>query len=320
MGAIVAFNQEKISEEIPLRNKNIISDNIAILGVGSVGSILAEELVRTKSVRNLTLIDFDIVNQHNLKNSAYKDCHVGMLKVEALKEKLEEKFSTGINIFTINSKYKNDIILNDFKYIDCRDEHCREGQKELIHKLYIRGHDSLIVDAREKEYKYIVNAKSNHSVCTDKNTIYKLIRAYISKVKTKSILFEVHNSIYSISYTNEKLQVGKELFLNDELNVEDSQEEITNVHVDKLVLSKNMNKFIQDYDENLSTLVVRDLKKPTDEFSIIPYTNDKTISSARLQYEINMLLGEFEDFFHQHKIASVCENNCLILFPDYPAC
>ena len=62
---------------------------IHIIGCGSVGSTLAENLARC-GVTKMTLWDFDQVENHNIVNQMFRQQDVGKLKVEALKDILME--------------------------------------------------------------------------------------------------------------------------------------------------------------------------------------------------------------------------------------
>lgn len=62
---------------------------IHIIGCGSVGSTLAENLVRC-GVTNITLWDFDVVESHNICNQMFREKDIGKPKVEVLKEILLE--------------------------------------------------------------------------------------------------------------------------------------------------------------------------------------------------------------------------------------
>ena len=64
---------------------------IHIVGCGSVGSTIAENLARC-GISKMTLWDFDKVESHNIVNQMFTQQQVGMLKVDALKDIL-----TGIN-------------------------------------------------------------------------------------------------------------------------------------------------------------------------------------------------------------------------------
>ncbi|MCL2284893.1 MAG: ThiF family adenylyltransferase [Firmicutes bacterium] len=66
-----------------------VTERIHIIGCGSVGSTVAELLVRF-GLTKLTLYDFDIVEPKNLANQMYRQEHVGMVKVEALTDILCE--------------------------------------------------------------------------------------------------------------------------------------------------------------------------------------------------------------------------------------
>lgn len=62
---------------------------IHIVGCGSVGSTVAENLARC-GVTKMTLWDFDIVEPHNLANQMFRQKDVGKPKVEALLDILTE--------------------------------------------------------------------------------------------------------------------------------------------------------------------------------------------------------------------------------------
>ncbi len=62
---------------------------IHIIGCGSVGSTVAENLVRC-GVKNLTLWDFDFVEARNIANQMFRQKDIGKPKVEALAELLQE--------------------------------------------------------------------------------------------------------------------------------------------------------------------------------------------------------------------------------------
>jgi len=55
---------------------------VHIIGCGSVGSTIAENLARC-GVTNMTFYDFDIVEAHNIHNQMFTEEHLGMNKAEA---------------------------------------------------------------------------------------------------------------------------------------------------------------------------------------------------------------------------------------------
>lgn len=65
------------------------SARIHIVGCGSVGSTIAENLARC-GITKMTLWDFDTVEAHNIVNQMFRQQDVGKHKVEALKDILTE--------------------------------------------------------------------------------------------------------------------------------------------------------------------------------------------------------------------------------------
>lgn len=62
---------------------------INIIGCGSVGSTVAENLARF-GFENFILWDFDIVERHNIANQMFRERDIGKKKTEAVKEYLSE--------------------------------------------------------------------------------------------------------------------------------------------------------------------------------------------------------------------------------------
>ena len=62
---------------------------IHIIGCGSVGSTIAENLARC-GITKMTLYDFDKVESHNVHNQMYDERHIGMTKVDALASILKD--------------------------------------------------------------------------------------------------------------------------------------------------------------------------------------------------------------------------------------
>ena len=77
-----------------------VEARINIVGCGSVGATLAENLVRL-GITNLALWDMDVVNPHNLANQIFRQQDIGRPKVEALADIL----------FEINPEIKDDLKL-----------------------------------------------------------------------------------------------------------------------------------------------------------------------------------------------------------------
>jgi len=82
-------------------------ERLHIIGCGSVGSTVAELLVRF-GLTKLTLYDFDVVVPHNLANQIFRQEHIGMPKVDALADMLSEiNPETGDGLRIVPARYKD---------------------------------------------------------------------------------------------------------------------------------------------------------------------------------------------------------------------
>lgn len=124
------------------------NSNIAIVGIGGVGSFCAEALART-GINNITLIDMDTVDITNINRQLIADTTtVGKLKVDVMKERIL-KINPNANVTTFQVFLdKNNIpslIYKNHDYvIDCIDnvnskvaliEYCYKENIEIISAL-----------------------------------------------------------------------------------------------------------------------------------------------------------------------------------------
>lgn len=68
---------------------NQVKDTIHIIGVGAMGSRVAELLARL-GITKLHIWDMDVVEDKNIANQAYLHHHIGMNKTDALEELLKD--------------------------------------------------------------------------------------------------------------------------------------------------------------------------------------------------------------------------------------
>ena len=90
--------------------------HVTIAGAGGLGSNIAIALTRI-GVGHLTLIDFDSVELSNLNRQQFKLSQVGMPKVTALKQNLQE-FNPFIEIKTFQTKVTHDNVKELFADAD----------------------------------------------------------------------------------------------------------------------------------------------------------------------------------------------------------
>ncbi len=122
--------------------KKLEKSKVCILGVGALGSLSAELLVRA-GVRNLVLIDRDYIEEDNLQRQhLFSEEDVGKPKVIAAKERLE-KINSKVKIKVVfdNLDQSNVKLLNSDLVLDCTDnmetrflvnEYCRKNKIKWI--------------------------------------------------------------------------------------------------------------------------------------------------------------------------------------------
>ena len=301
----------ELAKVVNFKQKEGILNDVTIIGVGSIGSILAEEIVKSKIVKNnIILIDHDFVDEKNIGKSAYDDNQIGMIKVCALKEKLKI-YEDCPTIQTEFLKFTNQkgIIEEGSFCIDCRDEHYTYGKQEFIHKLFLRNNDALIVDNRPCNEKYKIKTKGIYGSIINSDDIRKLIREYLNKLISNEIKTHPDDFIYTFQLKEDKIQ-----FYKDEVD-----------SWSKSLLNSSKYKSMID-DSAMSTNIIKFLNESNDDSKIIICGNDSikyhSILPCRdmskdLVNEIDYMIELFYELFEDHIITSRINEGNLIIFPEY---
>jgi hypothetical protein len=141
---------------------------VAVIGLGTLGGFLCKHIADLDGIKELIIIDHDIVEGRNTFNSIYRSSQVGEYKVEALSELLNED----VTVTKINKKYIEGITsipLCDL-VIDCRDYVCNR-MNEIDLRLFISG-KILVIDCR-KQVKTACEYKGSYSIPLTKYEINK---------------------------------------------------------------------------------------------------------------------------------------------------
>lgn len=85
----------KYARQIDIIDTEKLSFPIHIIGVGGIGSWTAL-LIAKMGCSNITIYDFDVVEEHNCASQFYKESQLGIDKMDALQENILEQ--TGINV------------------------------------------------------------------------------------------------------------------------------------------------------------------------------------------------------------------------------
>lgn len=76
--------------------------SVLIVGAGGIGSTTAYALAQM-GIQNITVVDYDNVEDHNIATQFYKESQLGQNKIEALKTNIKE--FTGVEIETLEGKF-----------------------------------------------------------------------------------------------------------------------------------------------------------------------------------------------------------------------
>lgn len=119
---------------------------LTIVGAGSSGSYMAFALTKF-GYKDIKVIDFDVVEKHNIPVQIYKPRDEGLFKVEALKSDIYEY--TGEMILTDNVKIDDNYDLNlneNSVVVICVDN--MEARKLIFEKLVNSGKPVKLIDTR----------------------------------------------------------------------------------------------------------------------------------------------------------------------------
>lgn len=129
-----------------------MTEEVAVVGLGSLGSYFCENLCKLENIRRIIIVDFDKVQQKNLSLSPYRKEDIGKPKVDALQKLLLER-NPDVEVVKMNTKFEEgktkipDIDL----VVDCRD-FTYDREKQIDARLSISSR-YLLVDCR-KEVSY----------------------------------------------------------------------------------------------------------------------------------------------------------------------
>jgi len=199
--------------------------NVVIIGLGTLGGYIAEAVTNLDSTEKIVIIDHDIVEQKNLKNSIYRQIDIGIPKVEALKDILQQQ-QPDVEVWAFHVEYKEGItkLPKEDLVIDCRD-FTYNRQSEIDARFYISSR-YLMADFRknikykqQQAGKYILelsrsdlrHAASIVSMLIHSNTIQSLIKSQSVQKYELDYVKHTDSCNYDVVYEN---VVGEEKFVN----------------------------------------------------------------------------------------------------------
>lgn len=110
------------SRQLELYDADNRHDSVYIIGAGATGSWLSLILAKL-GISIIKVIDYDVIEEHNLPNQFFKNRQVGMFKVYALRKNIEEYFSLengGVLAYTSAVGTPPNTDINTFSYEDLK--------------------------------------------------------------------------------------------------------------------------------------------------------------------------------------------------------
>lgn len=161
--------------------------DIAIIGVGSIGSFLAMALNKL-GFKNLILVDSDTVEEHNIPTQFYQSRDIGLHKTLSLKRYLEGNISSYVGRVKEDNMVNADIV---FVCVDSLEQRkiilssiLKSVDKYQVPKLLIDGRmhrlvfEVYTVDLQNKksvkEYQKTLEQEEFSGACTEKGIIQNI--------------------------------------------------------------------------------------------------------------------------------------------------
>lgn len=204
--------------------------SVTVIGLGTLGGYTAEAIADIEEIENLIIIDHDIVEKKNLKNSIYRQIDIDMPKALALKEILLNK-NTNTQIWAAQKKYEEGVtkLPKSDLIIDCRDI-TYSRQKEIHARFYISSRYLIgdfrrrVVYNKEQQGKYITQLTKNDlkqaaaiiAMLIYSETIKSLIKNQTVQKYELDYIKHLKDSSYDIIYENHQ-QANKFVNLSDKL-------------------------------------------------------------------------------------------------------
>ena len=201
------MDETKYHRQLDILNPKLMNVPVVVIGAGATGSFTALSLAKM-GVRNITIYDFDTVEEHNLPNQFYRQCDIGKPKVIALQEIIEQ--FEGILITVKNEKYRgqrlSSVVITCVDSMDARLTIWKFVKNNPDVKLYL---DSRM--GAEVMRVFSVNP-IDHFQCSEyEENLYPSTEALQERCTAKTIMYTVLSLASLLANQVKKFLVGDEL-------------------------------------------------------------------------------------------------------------
>jgi len=97
-----------VKQDAFINSEKVQNWKCKIFGAGSIGSIMATQLAKT-GFKDITLYDYDTVDEDNIGSQEYRLSHIGMKKTEAIQNLLKEDY--GFEVAAVEGKITEETVI-----------------------------------------------------------------------------------------------------------------------------------------------------------------------------------------------------------------
>lgn len=218
---------EKIGKD---KQRLIEGSKVAVVGVGALGTIVSELLVRT-GIRRLIMVDRDIIELDNLQRQGlFNEEDINKLKVLAAKEKLES-IDKGVKIeaYAVDLDYNNlDLIKSDL-IIDCTDNF---ETRFLVNEFCVKHNIPWIYGGVVGSYGMMMNIVPKKTPCF--RCVFKEPTELLGTCDTEGIINTIPHAIAGMQVTEALKILTKNLFNKELIYYDIWKNKITKTKVKRL--------------------------------------------------------------------------------------
>lgn len=172
--------------------------DFTVIGLGSAGTGILDQVARSTYFKNYLLIDFDMVEEKNLRNQWYTKDDINTLKIRGSRRKILDIKDVNIQLYGLDFRKvalqycKSKYVVSGFDNLECR--------MELLDKCLTSFEARYLIDLRYLDYScsiYFVDLQDEKQVKYYRNLLSADIEAFEEKRKfitTKKELMEFWNS------------------------------------------------------------------------------------------------------------------------------
>lgn len=269
-----------------------------IVGLGSLGSILCRKFAEN-GFEKVSIIDYDVVNKRNLKNSEFVHSDIGKKKVDVLYERFIDqirinKFDRKFDEFKCNDIYDSDL------FIDCRD--FLYNREDIDIRLFVYN-KSLIMDCRST-VNYSTLYEGSYFWTVTKKDLNLLLDKFIKIIKTGEIENFIQSKQVSEISLSKNLENTPVIFDPNDSKfsdiVMDTNSKISNPEVLNKINTKKTKKVNIKFCEANTRIRTKtlDINEISNELDIIN--------------EISSIIPKFDN----NNYLLILENNEILIIPE----